>query len=112
MPALQRDFIIEQGTSWAHAFQVKVDGTPIGAGWTVRSQVRERASSPVVLHEWSTAAGNAAVVASAVQLTITPAQSTAWTWSRAVYDVEVTSPAGATYRVAGGRIVVSPEVTR
>lgn len=112
MPALQRDLTIEQGTTWAHSFGVTINSAPIGAGWTVRSQIRERHSAVAVLHEWSTVAGNAAVVAGAVQLTVPAAVSSAWSWAWGVYDVEVTSPVGDVYRVASGHVAVSPEVTR
>lgn len=112
MPAIRRDLIIEQGTTWTHGFQVSVDGTPITTDWTVRSQVRERRDATTVLHEWSTAIGNGAVTAGVVMLTVLPEVSTAWTWRYGYYDVEIVSPAGVVLRVSSGTVAVSVEVTR
>lgn len=114
MPALERDLTIEQGTTWAHGFGVTVNGTPIDDTWTVQSQIRSRVDTDVVLHEWSTTIGNAAVVDGAVTLTLDPAESSAWAWRTGHYDIEVTSPDAHIFRlrVAQGVIRVDAEVTR
>jgi hypothetical protein len=45
-------------------------------------------------------------------MSVGPADSSAWTWRSAHYDLEVTSPDGDVIRMLEGRIRVSPEVTR
>ncbi|MFP4036996.1 MAG: hypothetical protein ACLFUE_05700 [Desulfobacteraceae bacterium] len=42
-----------------------------------------------------------------------PAETTAgWTWTRAVYDLEIVSPSGKVSRIAEGNVKIYPEVTR
>lgn len=104
---------IPQGTSWGIAWPILQNGEPAPiAGWTVKAQIRASISSPVVLHEWSTAAGTATAADSVVTLLVAPAASSAWNWTRGVFDVELLSPAGAVHRIAEGVVYVSPEVTR
>lgn len=117
MPALSLDLAIEQGVTWAHGFIPQLNGQAVaaGEGWTANAQARATVTAPEVLHEWSTALGNVGIDATtgAVTMTVAPAESSAWPWRQAVYDLEVTSPDGSTtYRVAQGKIRVSPEVTR
>jgi len=112
MSALQRDLTVEQGATWAHGFGVTINSIAIADTWTVRSQVRASPRSTTVLHEWSTAIGNAAVADGAVTLSLDPAESSAWEWRAGSYDIEVTSPDGDVYRVASGTIRVNAEVTR
>ena len=47
-----------------------------------------------------------------IQITIPASVSAAWTWTKGVYDLEITSPAGYTWRLIEGSIKVKPEVTR
>lgn len=106
---------VRQGSSFVVRWPVTtVDGTPIDVStWTVRAQARPRVSSSTVLYEWNTAAQNAAATADGyVVLTVPPATSSAWTWRRAVYDVELVDPAGNVTRVDAGKLTVEREVTR
>ncbi|WP_372663581.1 hypothetical protein [Amycolatopsis kentuckyensis] len=104
---------IPQGTSWGISWPVTENGEAAAIdAWTVKAQIRSTPTSPTVLHEWSTEAGNATTEGSAVTLLLNPASSTAWTWKRGVYDVELISPDGTVYRIAEGAVYVSPEVTR
>ena len=104
---------IPQGTSWGVAWPITEDGEPAEIdSWTVKAQVRETVTSTAVLYEWSSDAETALTADSRVVLLVAPNVSTAWTWRRGVYDVELTSPDGAVYRISEGVIYVSPEVTR
>lgn len=104
---------IPQGTSWGISWPITEDGDAAAIdAWTVKAQVRSTATNPIVLHEWSTEVGNASTEGSAVTLLTSPASTTAWTWERGVYDVELTSPDGTVYRIAEGAVYVSREVTR
>lgn len=107
------DLTIEQGTTWAYSWPITVDGASVDlADWSARAQIRTSVMSPAVLYEWSTAKGNATFSDSKVTLSLTPQETSAWTWIDAVYDIEVTDPLGRVARIAGGRVVVSREVTR
>lgn len=112
---IRRDnFTVPQGTDWGVRW-VLTDpaGKPIDtSGWTVRSQIRRRHNSAEILHEWSSALGNATIVDSSVTLSIPHAISSGWSWSKGVYDVEVTDSNGVVTRLTQGTITVSPEVTR
>lgn len=104
---------IPQGATWGIAWPITEDGEPADlTGWTVQAQVRKLAVSPEILHEWSTAANNATVTDSKATLLVAAGTSTSWAWTRGVYDVELTSPAGSVYRIAEGPVYVSPGVTR
>lgn len=108
------DLTIIQGSTWGISWPVvDDDDQPLDlTGWSVRAQVRPRTDSGTVLWEWSTAANSASVSGAAVTLRLTAAQSSAFTFSRAVYDIELTDGDGNVYRVAQGHVEVSPEVTR
>jgi hypothetical protein len=114
VPALNLDLTIEEGATWSHGFLPKInDATFLVAGWTAKAQVRPSVDSDTVLYEWSTVLGNAAIADGAVTLSVTPTVSSAWTWVRGAYDLEVSNAAGTiTYRIAQGKIRVLPEVTR
>lgn len=111
MGAVQRDLTIEQGVSWSAAWTVHLDGAELdpAVGWAARSQVRAKTRSTEVLHEFT-----ATVSDSVVQLSVLPSESSAWTWRRGTYDVEIfdTSSPPRVVRVVQGTVDVNPEVTR
>ncbi|MGL5910929.1 MAG: hypothetical protein ACRCZP_13055 [Phycicoccus sp.] len=81
-------------------------------GWSVRAQVRRSERDPVV-HEWSTALGNAAASGTTVTLAVVGAVTTTWAWSDGLLSIEVTEPAsGPTHVIALGRVRALPEITR
>lgn len=117
MPALVFDLVVEQGTSWTHGFLPMLADVPLlaEAGWTGRAQVRRTAGSADVLWEWSDEQNNLHIDAEtgALSLTVSPAESQAWTWKYGVYDLEVTNSDGSVeYRIAQGVVRVHQEVTR
>lgn len=109
---------IEQGTSWSIVFPiVDANGEPITdlSGWHARAQIRRTTSDPVALFEWSTASNSAGRIElenGRCALILRPDQSSAWTWRRAVYDLELIAPNGDVWRPVGGRVWLRPEVTR
>lgn len=112
---IRRDnFTIPQGADWSVKWDlVDPQGKKIPTeGWTVRSHVRRRHTSAEILHEWSSALGNAEITDGAVILRVANSVSAQWTWKTAVYDVEIVSPEGFVIRLTQGNITVSPEVTR
>jgi hypothetical protein len=109
--AVTRNFTVEQGTSFSAAWHIKIDGEDLdpAAGWQARSQVRLKKTSEDVLHEF-----DAVVVGSVVQLSVSPDVSSAWSWRRGVYDVELYSDVEPprVMRVVQGVVTVNAEVTR
>lgn len=107
---------IPQGTTWSWSTAVtNAYGDPVDlrTGYEARAEVRARPSSPVVLYTWSSAAANLDLTADGqVILTVEPAESSAWTWRKGVFDLELTDPDGVVVRLASGVVVVTREVTR
>lgn len=112
------DLVIRQGTDCVIRLpDVRdADGTLITtwSGYEVHAQVRDRATSPTVLHEWSSVDPGATVTfeGSDIVLAISSVTSSAWTWDKGRYDVELTNPDDEVARIAEGHITVSREVTR
>jgi hypothetical protein len=105
---------IKQGETWRYTFpvtQLPPDVTSVD-GMTARAQVRDDVDD-TVLYEWSAANGNITAEDLAVTLTVGAAESSAWTWRRGVYDLELTDPiGGGTVCLASGWVYVYPERTR
>lgn len=100
--------VIPQGVDWSHGWAVTFNGDPIDNTWSARSQIRKKPEAATILHQFAVD-----IVDSAVVLAVTPAESSAWGWRGAVYDVEIVNADGSvTLRVAQGPVEVSPEVTR
>lgn len=133
--ALHEDLVIPQGKSWVGpTWALVLDGGPVSlSGRTVKAQIRPTARDAQVLHEWSTAAENVRVLSGvtvtvehddgttseiqtdAIALTVTPTESTAWSWRSGVYDVECTSttdPEDVWSIVEESAVRVASEVTR
>lgn len=110
------DIVIQKGTDSGRRWLVnsKATGIPYDlTGWTVRSQIRTSFGSSVVEHEFSTTLGNAQLTADGeVILSWSAAETSAWKFRMAVYDIELTSPEGKTLRLDGGSVSALPEVTR
>lgn len=125
---------IPQGKSWAVAFPVLNDNFD-PAGWTVRSEIRERTHSALPVHTWPSTGASAVFeqvpaddlraagypvpdidpMVLCVVLRLTPDVSAAWadTWSTGVFDVEAVSGDGEKVaRVASGTVIVQREITR
>jgi hypothetical protein len=117
MAATKSNIVIEQGVTWVKAWQPQLNGANLiptpPTNWSVKAQVRGNVADAATLYEWSTVIGNAAISAGVVSLTVTPAISSAWTWRKAVYDVEVSNSVTLeSYRIVEGTVTISPEVTR
>lgn len=81
-------------------------------GWTGKAQIRSAPGIPQVLYEWSAAQGNLTVSGSSVTLRVAAADSAAWNWTNAVYDLILTDLNGNVYRIAEGSVVVDPAITQ
>jgi hypothetical protein len=114
--SVRRDrLVIPQGSYWEASWRVRdSNGAPVAdlSGWSVRAQMRPTVESETVLYEWGVSLGNATLYAPFVTLIVFDTDSDAWTWTDAVYDMEVTDPGARVYRIAEGVVFVSREVTR
>ena len=103
---------IRKGTTQAFGWAVLRAGQRVPlTGWTVRAQVRSEVDSNTVLHEFSSAAGNARTDNGYVIIE-SDVDSETWTWENGVYDVRATDPDGNVLAVAEGSIKVRRSVTR
>jgi hypothetical protein len=88
--------------------KVQIDAT----GYTAKAQVRHSEAEPV-LHEWSATADNISVAAGGVTLNVIGAQTSAWTFTKALISIEIYEPITNRPRViAEGTIRALPEITK
>lgn len=107
------DLHVYKGTTFGVAWPILSNGTPVDlTGWTVKGQVRASASSPTVLHEWNTTAGNVSTTGNQVTLKVPPSVSSAWTWEQGEYDILLSAPSGDVYPISFGNVFVRSLVTR
>lgn len=116
--ALRDDLIIPQGSQWNRSWAITdASGNPLTVtGWSVRSQIRDSATSPVARFEWNTTAGAGIGVATATGTTVQinlagNTDSAGWAFLSGVYDVFLTDPAGHPTRIVEGSIRITPSVT-
>lgn len=103
---------IRRGTTQAFGWAVLRAGQRVSLdGWTVRAQVRSELDSDDVLHEFSTAGGNAKT-GNGYVIIESDVDSETWEWKSGVYDVRATDPDGNVLAVAEGQIRVIRSVTR
>jgi hypothetical protein len=107
---------IDQGTTVSIDFQYRTSAgvvIPL-TSYTARMQARPTQSSAVTVMDATTTNGQLVVTGATgtVTLTLTAAQSAALDFDRAVYDIEIVSPAGVVTRLVQGTVTLSREVTR
>jgi hypothetical protein len=115
MSAGMYDLDIEQGATFLRSFYWKTDGAIVNlTGYSAKLQMRETAASEDVLFEASTANGKLEIDGDdgQIDLTITAAETEAFEWRTAKYDLELTSPSGTLTRLLRGNVQVSQEVTK
>lgn len=110
MAVTRYDLIVDQGSDYERTFPVLGPGgqTQDITGWTVSGQIRDSYAPTAALLQTLTVT----VSGSNVVLQIPKTVSRDWTWRLARYDVEITTPGGATTRFLEGSVVVHPEITR
>lgn len=91
-----------------HLPVLDASGQPVTVtGWTARAQIRRSRTDPL-LHEWSTARGNAACAGTEVVLQVIGSITAAWQWTDAQVQVQVTDPGGKPHTIAQGPIHAAP----
>lgn len=116
MPADTQDLFIEQGATFSFSVQwLQSDGvTPKNlTGYTARMDVRTAQKAPALVALTSPSGGIVITPATGViTVTITAAQSDAWTVAKALYDLEVVAPDGTVTRLLKGAVTVDPNITQ
>jgi hypothetical protein len=113
--ASKYNIIIEQGADFGLDFAMSnSDNTPIDlTGAIVRSQIREKYSSPNPLVYFTGTVLDGPAGTAKISLTASQTSAIAATDTNAyVYDIEVAFPTGSVVRILEGNVAVSPEVTR
>lgn len=122
LPTLGFDLLIPQGVDWpGYNFPITgLDGTPYDmTGCTARGEIRPRAGSDELYFVWSSTPtlGQGLITLSAGVLNVRTlaAETRAWTWTSAEYDIVLTNPNAPVglreSRVVMGRVDVSRSVT-
>jgi len=104
--------VVRRGTTQQFGWPILRAGQRVALdGWTVRALVRASIDATEVLHEFSTAEGNARTENGYV-LIESNVDSETWPWETGVYDVHATDPDGNVLHVAEGPIKLRKSVTR
>ena len=111
MSAGTYNFTIEQGTTFSRVLTLQENGSAMNlTGYSVASQMRSTHDSSSIVATFSGSVTNAS--SGQLTLSLTNSQTSAIDEAIYVYDVEITSGAGAVTRILEGNIIVTPEVTR
>jgi hypothetical protein len=111
MSAGTYNFTIEQGTTFSRVLTLQENSSAMNlTGYSVASQMRSTHDSSTVVATFSGSVTNAS--SGQITLSLTNSQTSAIEEAIYVYDVEITSGAGAVTRILEGNITVTPEVTR
>ena len=117
MSAARYSTCIAQGSTFTRELTyTDSTGSPVNlTDAEIRMQVRATVSNQTVLVDLSTATSGITIVdalAGSFRIQINAATTSAYTWKKGVYDLEVEFPTGEVRRIMEGIIEVSPEVTR
>ena len=111
MSAGTYNFTIEQGTTCSRVLTLQENGSAMNlTGYSVASQMRSTHDSSSIVATFSGSVTNAS--SGQLTLSLTNSQTSAIEEAIYVYDVEITSGAGAVTRILEGNVTVTPEVTR
>ena len=110
------NLVIEQGTTfnpvltYADAAGTAIDLT----GYTARMQIRLKRTSTAFLHELTTEGVGITLggVAGTIALLISATDTTAFTFTTAVYDLELITAGGIVTRLLQGSVTLSTEATK
>lgn len=110
------NFSIYQGATWARQMTYKDgNGNVINlSGYLCRLKIRQTWGGTVLLSLSNGAEGGITVAATSpnITVTLTPTQTDALTFQKAVYDMELESPAGVVDRLIEGVVTLKKAVTK
>lgn len=113
MAAGKYNMLIQQGVTYNQTITLKdkQSGLPLNlTGCTAAAEIRATYIDSVPAATFTTYIGLG--TDGKIQLSLTPAQTSAITIERGVYDLELTYPGGVKDRIIQGNVVISKEVTR
>lgn len=112
------ELTIYKGSTFIKAIQWKTGSPAIPVNLedcTLRMQMRKTVNDSVVLDTLTTENNKLRIVSAAegkIEINISAATSSAYTFDRGVYDLEVVFPDTSVYRIIEGAVTTVPEVTR
>jgi hypothetical protein len=110
------NLLINQGATFRYKFTWKdAKGRLIDlTGFSARMQIRATVTDVAILVTLTTVSGGIVLGAKAgtVSLFMSDTNTSALAWAKGVYDIELVSPSAEVFRLVGGTVTVSPEVTR
>ena len=111
MSAGTYNFIIDQGATFTRQLTVKDNDSAMDlTGYSVASKMRSTHDSSTVVGTFTCTISNAS--GGVITMNMTASTTAAIEEGMYVYDIEITSGAGAVTRLMEGNITVNPEVTR
>jgi predicted ABC-class ATPase len=114
MPAIKRDFTIEQGATFEQRFILKRLGVLLDlTGYSARMQLRQAVESAAIALELTTENARIELTPEGTMRWIVDAVTTAaLPRTGYVYDTELVDPTGKVDRIFEGKVTISAEVTR
>lgn len=112
------ELTIYKGSTFVKAIQWKSGNpaTPVNlTGCTLRMQMRKTVGDATVLDTLTTENGKLEItnaIEGRISIKISAVTSSAYTFDRGVYDLEVVFLDGSVYRIIEGAVTTVPEVTR
>lgn len=112
------ELVIYKGSTFIKAIQWKTGSPAVPVNLTdctLRMQMRKTVNDTNVLDTLTTENGKLEIsnaVEGKIKIKIEPAVSSAYTFERGVYDLEVVFPDLSVYRIIEGAVTTVPEVTR
>lgn len=113
------DLTVYKGSTYSKLIQWKTGSPAVPVdltGCTARMQVRRRVNDAEILDTLTTENGKLTIYSAAegrIRIDIPAAQSAAYAFNSAVYDLEIVYPTGnPVYRILQGCFSAIPEVTR
>jgi len=111
MAAGTYNFILEQGATFTRTLTVQENSSAMNlSGYSVASKMRSTHDSGTVVGTFSCTISNAS--GGVITVSMTSSTTSGIEEGMYVYDLEITSSAGAVTRLMEGNVTVNPEVTR
>ena len=111
MAAGTYNFTIEQGATFSRVLTLQENGSAMSlSGYSAASQFRSTHDSSTVVGTITSTISNAS--GGVITLSMTSSATGAIEEGIYVYDVEITSSAGAVTRIMQGKVTLTPQVTR
>ena len=115
LPGVQAvvNIVIEQGATYSQLYTWKTNGvTNDLTGYTARAQIRTTVESATTLHSMTDGAGiTLGGTAGTILITISAIDTAAFTFTKAVWDIELVIGVVVT-RLLGGSVKLDKEVTK